>query len=447
MKNKKILTAVLVGSLIGVGLVGFAGCGKAHIHEYGQTQYIVENDKAFTYRKCGCGEETEKTELEEGKYVIVNPTTAQYILDGYTSVEASNKKLTELLDNDKFEINNKIVIFDKGEYNDELNIRPTAGSVDEIYGNLKNNVVGEKITDYSTLDDSKVYHYNRILKNVTFAGTEGANFNNAFNLCAQFHNCEDSGKILCTYDYVRKLDFSGVGKYKFFNDVNSDNIKFENLNFKTANGRLYLRNMPMQIEVQSVMTKNITVSGCTFINDSETKSSYNAIDMVTGTNSHIENVTIKNNKISGYNRAIDLVLVKNQYITDNEIENCAHNGVGIYRYSEEPNLEAGDVVVKNNTFKNGESRAIKVYRAKDANIVIENNKIENYCEEKDGDKQIFEVSDCKGETYLTANNNTYGGKNMTNFDKTAYSEIENIGGGMYFVQDANGNFLTKTKQA
>lgn len=443
MKNKKILTAVLVGSLIGAGLAGFAGCGKAHIHEYGQTQYIVENDKAFTYRKCGCGEETEKMELEEGKYVIVNPTTAQYILDGYTSVEASNKKLTELLDNDKFEINNKIVIFDKGEYNDELNIRPTAGSVDEIYGNLKNNVVGEKITDYSTLDDSKVYHYNRILKNVTFAGTEGAIFNNAFNLTSDLHKYTEKD----VYDYVRKIDFSNDNIYKFFYNVSSDNVKFENMNFKTANGRLYVRNAPAHTEVLSAMTKNITVSSCTFINDSETKSSYNAIDMVTGTNSHIENVTIKNNKISGYNRAIDLVLVKNQYITDNEIENCAHNGVGIYRYSEELNLEAGDVVVKNNTFKNGESRAIKVYRAKDANIVIKNNKIENYCEEKDSDKQIFEVSDCKGETYLTANNNTYGGKNMTNLDKTAYSEIENIGGGMYFVQDANGNFLTKTKQA
>lgn len=443
MKNKKILTAVLVGSLIGAGLAGFAGCGKAHIHEYGQTQYIVENDKAFTYRKCGCGEETEKTELEEGKYVIVNPTTAQYILDGYTSVEASNKKLTELLDNDKFEINNKIVIFDKGEYNDELNIRPTAGSVDEIYGNLKNNVVGEKITDYSTLDDSKVYHYNRILKNVTFAGTEGAIFNNAFNLTSDLHKYTEKD----VYDYVRKIDFSNDNIYKFFYNVSSDNVKFENMNFKTANGRLYVRNAPAHTEVLSAMTKNITVSGCTFVNESETKSSYNAIDMVTGTNSHIENVTIKNNKISGYNRAIDLVLVKNQYITDNEIENCAHNGVGIYRYAEESNLEAGDVIVKNNTFKNGESRAIKVYRAKDANIVIENNKIENYCEEKGGDKQIFEVSDCKGETYLTANNNTYGGKNMTNFDKTAYAEIENIGGGMYFVQDENGNFLTKTKQA
>lgn len=443
MKYKKILTAVLVGSLIGTGLVGFAGCGKAHIHEYGQTQYIVENDKAFTYRKCGCGEETEKTELEEGKYVIVNPTTAQYILDGYTSVEASNKKLTELLDNDKFEINNKIVIFDKGEYNDELNIRPTAGSVDEIYGNLKNNVVGEKITDYSTLDEKSTYHYNRVVENVTFAGTEGANFNNAFNLTSDMHKYTEKD----VYDYVRKIDFSNDNIYKFFYNVSSNNVKFENMNFKTANGRLYVRNAPTKVEVLSAMTKNITVSGCKFINDSETKSSFNAIDMVTDINSHIENVTIKNNKISGYNRAIDLVLVKNQYITDNEIENCAHNGVGIYRYSQESNLEAGDVVVKNNTFKNGESRAIKVYRAKDSNIVIENNKIENYCEEKDGDKQIFEVSDCKGETYLTANNNTYGGKNMTNLDKTAYAEIENIGGGMYFVQDANGNFLTKTKQA
>ena len=98
--------------------------------------------------------------MREGTYVIATPANAQEVIDG--------------------DINNKIVIFDAGEYNDTLVFRPTQASNAKAYTAAYDLAKTSDFVAYDDLKTTSHYVYERSFKNITFAGVEGANFNDMF---------------------------------------------------------------------------------------------------------------------------------------------------------------------------------------------------------------------------------------------------------------------------
>lgn len=354
--------------------------------------YSVENGVAYRDIHCAtCGEVVKAGEpLREGTYVIATPANVQEVIDG--------------------DINNKIVIFDAGEYNDPILFRPSQASNSKAYTAGYNAAKTSDFVAYADLKTSSHYLYERSFKNITFAGVEGANFNEMFIF--------DTGYITGGYkypvDYATYPDpvtgdavVAGQSGTAYTPVLQLENIKFTDLNFNGARGRIF-----MNLDGEGSFGNNISVENCSFINTgdieaalptagqrgsannraafyincgtAETVNIYNRSYMdneaykIAGTVDGLANVVFKNNVVDGHGSAFNTYKANNVLIANNNIKNISLTCLQLQGGND---VKArGNYVVVNNTFANSGERAIRIAHHDGSKVLVANNEFANCLE-------------------------------------------------------------------
>ncbi|MBR1987915.1 MAG: right-handed parallel beta-helix repeat-containing protein, partial [Clostridia bacterium] len=362
-------------------------------------EYSVVDGVAYVKELCPTCASTHKTAvaMEEGTYEIATPTTAQQVLDS--------------------DINGKVVIFD-GEFKDELVLRTTAESYsDVINGGAVDSELNEIINnDYELLKTytTTSFSYRRVFEDIKFVATDDSYFEGKFIARSTWH-ADD------TYDPVKGFISKGHSQVIVLN-----NVKFENLNFVGATGRL-------SFFMHLGKSENLVINNCSFTTD-EIESSNNvenaAIMITTTSTGEAKNSTFTNNRIDGHAMGIYIANGDTVTIQGNAIKNTRHNGIAV-QYTDNKTL-TGIILIENNNVsncldqvsktetdpnvwaENGE-RAMRIGFAKDATIIIRNNQFNNTY------KQVF--AGISGENnYVNTNiriyNNYYDDIKLDHFIET-----------------------------
>lgn len=361
--------------------------------------------------------------MQEYEYVIATPSTAQAILD-------SN-------------INGKTIVFDAGVYGD-LIIRPTIETVEGIYAynESKPTIKGEEVAleNVDKTKSTKGYHYVRTIKNVTFAGTNGAVFKGVFdiesanvggpevstNSIANHTDKTNVGLSEARRDVIRDLELvtkvssSRVTDISYYAHIPVDGMTFERMNFDGKYGRIYF--FEGKVDDQQ---KNITIKNCSF----ETNEAYYgeiefysldapAVALYTLSSGFFDDVMFKNNYVTGHFQGFSVLNGNNVSIISNTIENVEGNAIALHGASLFTNgttgtYTTGNIVVRDNTIKgtgyklpDGE-RAIRFNVCKDARIEIVGNTfveaVEDRTQKGEGE-QVLKTGTLTNTSYLVTNN-------------------------------------------
>lgn len=417
--KKKLLSFIIASMLLLVSGFTLAGCNEdpgepttpVHTHEYaGELYYKVNNNKAYSFKKCECGEISEETEITNA--IIVTPSTIQMALDGKVVLRSDKYCVAEKEAGESYvSLDNKVMVLDSGEYNQAIEFRPTKESNTKVYGH-NDYVASNTEVAYNDMLSEKSYIYLREINNLTIAGTENAKIKQLVSIYAA-----TSDKIIQKrpdfYDGIRGNNASnGVGfnlKYRI------DNLKFTRLNFEGSNGRIWIKS-----DGVLSLLKNITIENCEFTTqtvNSTTETINNASihlfgykDKVYLKQQTLQNVNIKNNKISGHTIGVYMRVVEGVTITNNDISKSYHNLIGVYD-------STGVFTISNNNLSDSfgtkptRERAIRFNNMTNSTITIENNNFTNCYEDRTESQEGYQV--CKAgnlseSTYSVSNNNYEG---------------------------------------
>lgn len=412
--KKKIACFALAGALVIPGVIGLAGCEKAHTHAFNSDPFyevVTEGETkiARSWRECSCGAEDAHKKVDNA--VIVTPETAQ-----------------EYLDDKHGEINNKTIVFDKGTYSTELVIRPSKydaaayeylGMGDNFY------VLGENIEDLTTLaKSSAVYHYLRSVSNLTFAGTEDAIFTAPITFSSRYYYKNTLGNpTVGIYDAVREIWCNETTNCGYMNHLAMENLKFTRLNFEGPDGIIECYT---EQQITDSHINNISVNNCSFITEQPNSSSMAAFRM-TGEELVYKNVEFRNNFVDGHFQGTYVINTTNAIYENNVIQNTKHNAFALQ--SQGGNYFTGDLIVRNNIIKNcldgvskdetdpevwktqGE-RAMRIGCGKNATIIISGNKFYNCYEQIAATVSATPLQNC---TYSIINN-TYNDVKIPNLE-------------------------------
>ena len=368
-----------------------------YVQEY--TYSIIDNE-AYKTPICPTHEDCSQSAIKmaPSEYIIATPDTAQDILN-------SN-------------INGKVVIFDKGtdgttKYTNVLNILPTTQTTTAVYKGWESTTAPGEVADINSLVGSQIYHYERNLNNVVFAGTEGVTFENLFQAYSGAIGYNTTGLLYNTMvDPIKGSSIAGK-TVAYYSRINLNNVTFTGMNFTGTNGRIYIHNLSAHSEER--MNYEININHCSFITDTASSASAGraaiSLTSITGTdrsNSALRNVVVKDNVVQGHYQGIYLGNAVGAQVTGNTISKTTHNGIAI-QTSDSGAAEVyrfyGDIIVANNTVSNTSDRAIRFGVGKDANIVIQNNA---FTSAVDTDKGFIKSQSLTNTTF-TFVNNTYGG--------------------------------------
>lgn len=418
MKNKKVLSSILVGALAVTSVFGLVGCKSEppHTHTYvGDSYYTIKTvdseKKVFTNRNCACGH-IESSVVNNG--VVATPATAQAVLDS--------------------DINNKIVLFDAGDYG-SLEIRPTAetatiykpiwnSNLDSYTADLKFDgdvLLNEEISldEFMALYDngagktaSNFHHYVRNTSNVTLMGTEGANLSYLRVISAPIGSTE----ALNPNDPIRNIDYStGNGDSWHYAHNNINNLTITNMNFVGRNSRVSFASYINDVTVEDIQITNNTFTGT---NDSVTtainfdKETY----QIPTTRNVYKDITIKNNTITNNYQGAVLLAVENATFEGNTCSNLKHNAFAVHGH--EDGKSTGYFHIKDNTISSiiaSTSPSVVMERAfrfnllDNATVNITNNKLYDCA---DPDNEVTKITDSTNTLFLFANN-TYNDETIT----------------------------------
>ena len=423
---KKVAVCILCCALVVLSSISLSACKneepKAHTHAYENVNYTITNDKseAFLNKECECGK-TKTTKINNA--IIVNPDNAQAIFDGYWNETA-------------YDINNKTVVFDEGEYS-HLLLRASKNAIDGVYAHntATPNALGEKLDTLPTSTDYGSYHYVRSFNNIVFAGTEKAEFNGLFVVWSEHNEAKfpstiglENSASIAWYDAVRETYCNTNSNTKIANyqHLSLNNILFENMNFSGKYGRIEIRNNTTNDGV-----KNLTVNNCEFKTDEAYEGFQDwfwegvAISLKNAlTESEVkvvqnyENIVVKNNIIKGHYQGVYVQNGKNVEVSGNTILNTVHNFIAIQSVENVNSIDktstkyfTGNIVIKNNIMANSGDRAIRFGNGLNANIVIENNNI--LTDGVDSSDEVLKTSALEG-CVFTFKNNNYQDKRLLN---------------------------------
>ncbi len=401
MKKKKLISSIAMGVMATLGIVGLAGCdGKEPPHTHlaqGDLCYCVEQvegvDKVFSYRDCSCGEAMEKTLVENG--IVATTENFQTVLDG--------------------DMDNKIVVFKEGTYNDVLNFRPTYETA-RVYSpdaDLTDFGADSEVSKDSLSGSTLGYKYLRSYNNITFYAEEGAEFKNLVRIDAR-HIVQHIAEFndLTRYDAVRKLDLTGTTINGYHSIFNMNNITFKNMKFTGTEGRIWIN-----MTTPGSRINNVTIEDCQM--STETAGSHAGIYVdAAATNIGSGNLIVRNNVIDGHNQGVYMNDIENVEIVENTIKNTEHNAIACHSYEK---LSGGNILIERNNISNtiGEGddngeRALRFGSVYNANIVIKDNVFEDAT---DGDGELMRATAIK-DSVFTFKNNTNDGVLMNPIEKT-----------------------------
>lgn len=433
MKKKSIISSILVGAVAVTALVGLTGCAgdPPHSHTYGQDIYYQvssDNSKAYTFRKCSCGHDSDPVEMAAGSYVIANADS--------TSRNYAQKVLNS-------NINNKTVVFAPGEYNQVLELSPSRETA-IIYDAILNGTLptGEPSTTIVSLNDvveNKYYIYERNYENITFAGTEGAVFKNRVLMYtgnARGYNSV-SENLPERYDPIKDDYNWPVGmtaNEAFYMLQNYENLNFVNMDFEGSKGRIHFHNGYSYVK----KAENLLVKNCTFVTDtphhstSPTQgSSWDAAIRIGTTCSYPYSTT------TGYDKTQSLVISKNVVIENNMVDKHfigiyvqATDGIkiknNIVKNTEDVGISVqpsgsgssfGTIQIENNSVDTTSNRAIRIANCSNATINVVNNAFANIVTLDDANS-VVKASSLNGCTFTFENNTVDGDSMEPNADKT-----------------------------
>ncbi len=399
MKLKKFLSFTFMFLFVVTLSVGLIGCKKNdHTHSYDQNiTYSLSEDgeKAYFHAKCSCGD-TSKKQLSNNEYVVANPENAQTVLNG--------------------DINNKVVFFTKGEgdgvYGDlKLEVtRETLSAINEFDASNPR-VKGDSVSleQKDSLSEGGAYHYTRNVENVTFIAVGSPVFEGVFTAQSKIYwldewfNEKTAGMTVPAEkrkDPIRGIENRDGGTsvggsaskatsitsedVAYVQHINLKNIKFKDMNFEGANGRMLFA-YATESEVN-----NITVDNCTFNND-ETHLSYASILFTTKTNAPqtiMKNVKVNNCEITKHYQGVRVANANNVSITNNTFTQTTHNAINLQEDDASVSL-SGRVLIEGNAYINISERPIRTLKVKNATIIVKNEIFENAA---DGD-EIIKIGD------------------------------------------------------
>lgn len=401
MKNK-ILSLIFIFAFVFTGCLSFTGCDKGHI--YGDAYYTVEGDVAYLNKKCTCGcDDVEKTKVENA--IIANPHNAQNVLDG--------------------NINNSVIVFDKGVYSNLLLIRPTIETVDAIY-----TFTGYVLTDVQDLEDVQQYYYYRSINNVKMVAVDNAEFQNGIEFYSSANHANNGYK----YDPIRDICYSATDEHAKEDQSNVviqgaghhtvldvQNLTIEGLNF-TENG--YIRfyhyiTTPRDVEIKNVtiknnnLTRNALLDGLRFAGICFDVQNLNVL----------KDTYILNNEVKNHYQGILTKCSNNVTIQGNVIENSDHNSIAVQSVvSSTTDVETdmafkGSVFVKKNKIIEAKNISIKLNYGINAEIVVEDNQISNTVKYSLAWPYLFQQGNLVNSSY-SWNNNTLNGTRVEDISGT-----------------------------
>lgn len=178
------------------------------------TYEIIDNEVYRTpiCNTCECYKSPEKMNADE--YIIATPETAQSILDS--------------------DINGKTIVFAEGLYKD-LYLRPSVATA-TVYGWVDSDKHDGVQINTNSLSSTGKYHYERSINNVTFVGSENADFQGKIYSYSFIQTSKDE----IVYDAVRNINVNYVtgNYYTIHNKL--DGLIFQDMNFSTVYGRIEL---------------------------------------------------------------------------------------------------------------------------------------------------------------------------------------------------------------
>lgn len=450
MKNKKIVSGLIVGVLAGVNLFTLSACGAnpdSHVHAYHQDlHYTIENGQVYSHKECDCGEVADRVIVENA--IIANPDNAQSVIDG--------------------DINNKVVVFD-GLFTEKLLFRPTLLTA-EVYSLADENEEGvenvkqwrqatllykagltEEVNGVLPLESGTLktwtekanrikYNYVRHLENVVLTSTKGSEFQNGL----KFISTHASTSSSVTYDPLREEDVTAVTTQQFWQHLNINNLTFNRLNFKTviknqgqeteekqqAQILIYDDNTATNTEFKINELHDISVTSCTFKDPTFTDSTESnaAVYIQTGRymNDRFVNFVYKNNVVDGNFQGVHIKNVDGAIFKGNKISNTNSNAIACQSSSQtNENIYAtGRITIEDNVIVNvhdnyhtltgdeattvelGGDRPFRFGRVKNAQIIIKNNKITDCYMQYLAIQKFGESSSCLAES------NTYNGEDI-----------------------------------
>ena len=406
---------------LNLGLYTQVSCPSDYTNSY---TYSIVDGKGY---KTAEGTTT-AVAMAEDEYIIVTPETVQSVLDRQA-------------------ISNKVIIFAEGTY-DDMYIRPGYNSETKAYSwNADRTVVEANEVDLETViteeNKTTAYIYHRIIRNVTFAGTEKAKFVGRIEILNSNTN---------VYDGVKEATKAESASH--FDHMYVDGIEFTDMKFTYVDendntpGRIYIHYTEYaQKDVDRI--SKLIVKNCQFKAYKNSEGKYLIKDksiqaVYVGSTSLVEpledifvrDIKIKNNNVEGYYLGFKVANFDNLEIIGNSIKNTEHNAFAVQSQdSDSPNYFTGVVKIYNNvvdgclaTAKDpaeeiGE-RAIRVGKGKDTEIYIENNSFANCGQYAPGDTEaelLKTISITNGSLYFL--NNTYVGKDIetVSYDKGDYT--------------------------
>ncbi len=394
MNNKKrIACFALASALVIPGAIGLAGCEKGHTHTFNSDPFyevILEGETkiARSWNECSCGAEGLHKKVENA--VIVTPETAQDALDGRVVLRDGEYVVGEKQDGETYEsINDKIIVFDEGEYNNLLHLRPSKETA-TIYTISDELVEGELVLN-------KQYKYVCDFTNLYFAGTENAVFNKLFYVVNSTISNQD--EFLETYiDPIK----NSAEHNSYIAQISIDSITFNRLNFNGEHGRIMIN-----YGYDTSTVGEITIQSCKFITETPSSAvSYSQKNasayLVAWKNDVFGTINYKNNKVDGHHQGVYTQNADEVNVINNEISNTMHNAVAVKSGSED---FAGIAKILYNRISNTGDRAIRFGKCANAQIFIENNTIVNGV---DTDNELIR-SEAITETTYTLKNNTHNG--------------------------------------
>ena len=402
--KKKIACLALVCALAIPGTIALAGCELGHTHDFNSAPFyevVTEGGAkiARSWVECSCGAEDEHKKIENA--VIVTPTTVQDALDGRIVLRGGNYVVTEKEATETYiNINDKVIVFDEGVYNDVIQLRPSKETATVYDANEYSGIEPENRTPITgELDINAFYAYERNFTNLTFVGTENAIFKNFF--LVRTGDFSTSTVIFGEmYNDIVKND-NTFGKYRAFMSI--DNLTISRLNFSGARGRVYISNGLHQETIGS-----ININNCTFITDtpgSDAGPSQNnaAAYIVSWKNGIFGTINFTNNKVDGHFQGVYTQNADEVNVVGNDISNTSHNAIAVKSGSDS---FTGIIKILNNKVSNTGDRAIRFGKCADTQIYVENNTINNGV---DSDNELMKSEALTNTTY-SLKNNTHNGE-------------------------------------
>lgn len=321
----------------------------------------IENGKAYSVKTCVCGD-TEKTEILNA--VIVTPETVQKVLNGENG-----------------SIDNKVIVFAKGEYTQTLYLgipNKHVGS-NTIYKGIQANAT--ELTTFTDIEDIKKMswgskYYSRSMENIKFISEE-----NVVLPGIEMSSGHVYGNV---FDYVIDKQYTSGSAYYLSLDVK--NLTFEGLtfnkriNFVTSATNIYYEEGTDKEELllAASLFDGITFEGCNFDMGGTESTVGSAIRLYSesSVDISIKNIVVNNCEISNAYQGVYTNHVQNISVKNTNFSNLGHNAIAIQNHGKD-NYNHGEIKIEANTFNDISDRIIRFNQFFGSLILIKNNTASN----------------------------------------------------------------------